>query len=80
MVVCIPKKTLMNEVQRYNNEYVKTGRAMGELGHPEGPQLNLERVSHLIKELRVDGNDIYGKPRFLILLMARSLKTLLKRV
>ena len=42
-----PHKTLMKEVQRYNNEYVKTNRAMGELGHPDGPQLNLERVSHL---------------------------------
>ena len=40
-----PKKTLMKEVQRYNNEYVKTNRAMGELGHPDGPQLNLERVA-----------------------------------
>ena len=66
-----PKKTLMKEVQRYNNEYVKTNRAMGELGHPDGPQLNLERVSHLIKELRVDGNDIYGRQRFSILPMAR---------
>ena len=55
----------MNEVRRYNNEYVKTNRAMGELGHPDGPQLNLERVSHLIKELRVDGNDIYGKAKIL---------------
>ena len=60
-----PQKTLMKEVQRYNNEYVKTSRAMGELGHPDGPQLNLERVSHLIKELRIDGNDVYGKAKIL---------------
>ena len=55
----------MNEVKRYNNEYVKTSRAMGELGHPEGPQLNLERVSHLIKELRIDGDNVYGKAKIL---------------
>ena len=60
-----PSKVLMNEVKRYNNEYVKSSRAMGELGHPEGPQLNLERVSHLIKELRIDGNDVYGKAKIL---------------
>jgi hypothetical protein len=73
-----PKKTLMNEVTRYNNEYVKTGRAMGELGHPEGPQLNLERVSHLIKELRVDGNDIYGKAKILDTPYGKIVKDLVK--
>ena len=73
-----PKKTLMNEVARYNNEYVKTGRAMGELGHPEGPQLNLERVSHLIKELRVDGNDIYGKAKILDTPYGKIVKDLVK--
>ena len=73
-----PKKTLMNEVQRYNNEYVKTNRAMGELGHPDGPQLNLERVSHLIKELRVDGNDIYGKAKILDTPYGKIVKDLVK--
>ena len=73
-----PKKTLMNEVARYNNEYVRTGRAMGELGHPEGPQLNLERVSHLIKELRVDGNDIYGKAKILDTPYGKIVKDLVK--
>ena len=73
-----PKKTLMNEVARYNNEYVKTGRAMGELGHPEGPQLNLERVSHLIKELRVYGNDIYGKAKILDTPYGKIVKDLVK--
>ena len=60
-----PNKVLMNEVKKYNNDYVKSKRAMGELGHPDGPQLNLERVSHLIKELRIDGNDVYGKAKIL---------------
>jgi|TARA_E500000305_G_C4021433_1_gene239056 hypothetical protein len=73
-----PKKTLMNEVTRYNDDYVKTGRAMGELGHPEGPQLNLERVSHLIKELRVDGNDIYGKAKILDTPYGKIVKDLVK--
>ena len=74
-----PKKTLMNEVQRYNNEYVKTNRAMGELGHPDGPKLNLERVSHLIKELRVDGNDIYGRAKILDPPYGKIVKDLVKQ-
>jgi len=73
-----PHKTLMKEVQRYNNEYVKTNRAMGELGHPDGPQLNLERVSHLIKELRVDGNDIYGRAKILDTPYGKIVKDLVK--
>ena len=73
-----PKKTLMKEVKRYNNEYVKTNRAMGELGHPDGPQLNLERVSHLIKELRVDGNDIYGRAKILDTPYGKIVKDLVK--
>lgn len=58
-----PGQVLENEVNRYKNDYVKTGRAMGELGHPEGPTLNLERVSHLIKELNTNGSDITGKAK-----------------
>ena len=73
-----PQKTLMKEVQRYNNEYVKTNRAMGELGHPDGPQLNLERVSHLIKELRIDGNDIYGRAKILDTPYGKIVKDLVK--
>jgi hypothetical protein len=58
-----PTEILTNEVKRYNKEYVKSGRAMGELGHPEGPALNLERVSHLIKELNTEGTNITGKAK-----------------
>ena len=54
-----------NEVTRYNNEYVLQNRAMGEMGHPEGPSINLDRVSHIIKELRVEGNDVYGRAKIL---------------
>ena len=72
-----PNKVLMNEVQKYNNEYVKPQRAMGELGHPEGPSLNLERVSHLIKEMRIDGNDIYGKAKILDTPYGKIVKSLI---
>ena len=44
-----PMETMLKEVNRYNDQYVKTSRAFGELGHPDGPTINLERVSHLIK-------------------------------
>jgi hypothetical protein len=60
-----PKDTLMKEVSRYGKELVESKRAMGELGHPEGPSLNLERVSHIITELREDGNNITGKAKIL---------------
>lgn len=60
-----PKDTLLKEVNRYNEEIVKNNRAMGELGHPEGPSVNLERVSHIIKELYVAGNDVHGKAKIL---------------
>jgi hypothetical protein len=60
-----PKNTLMSEVGRYVKEYVNKNRAMGELGHPEGPTVNLERVSHLIKELRVEGTDVIGKAKIM---------------
>lgn len=53
--------TLRNEVARYNEEYIKTNRALGELGHPDTPTLNLERVSHKIVSLEEDGNTFYGK-------------------
>lgn len=53
--------TLRNEVTRYNEEYIKTNRALGELGHPDTPSLNLERVSHKIVSLEEDGNTFYGK-------------------
>ena len=60
-----PKDTLMKEVSRYGKELVKNKRAMGELGHPEGPSLNLERVSHIITELKESDNNIIGKAKIL---------------
>ena len=53
--------TLRNEVERYNEEFIKTNRALVELGHPDTPTLNLERVSHKIVSLSEDGNSFYGK-------------------
>ena len=60
-----PRNTLMNETNRYNEKYVKKNRALGELGHPEGPTVNLERVSHLITDLDFDGDNIVGKAKIL---------------
>jgi len=60
-----PKDILEKEVARYNKEFVESNRAMGELGHPDGPTVNLERVSHIIKELKQDGNNITGKAKIL---------------
>jgi hypothetical protein len=58
-------ESLNREADRYRDAYIKENRAFGELGHPDTPTINLERVSHLIKELRPDGKDFYGKAKIL---------------
>jgi len=58
-----PTSVLVKEATRYNKEFVEANRAMGELGHPEGPQLNLDRVSHIIKEMKIDGKNIWGRAK-----------------
>jgi hypothetical protein len=60
-----PVETLAKEVERYNESYVKSGRALGELGHPEGPQINLDRVSHLITNLRQEGTNFIGRAKLM---------------
>jgi hypothetical protein len=60
-----PIGVLQKEADRYITEYVNKNRAYGELGHPEGPTINLERVSHMIKELRQDGNNFMGKAKIM---------------
>ena len=60
-----PVNVLETEVNRYINSNVNTNRAYGELGHPDGPNINLERVSHMIKSLRKEGNDFIGKAKIL---------------
>jgi len=72
-----PQPILTKEVQRYNEEFVQKNRAMGELGHPEGPTVNLERVSHIIKDLRVEGKNVYGKAKILETPMGKIAKNLL---
>ena len=60
-----PFKVLDNEVKRYHEEYIKPGRALGELGHPDGPTVNLDRVSHRIVSLKAEGNNFIGKAHIL---------------
>jgi hypothetical protein len=60
-----PKQTMVREVNRYNDEYVKKNRAFGELGHPEGPTINLDRVSHMITDISENGNDFIGTAKIL---------------
>ena len=66
-----PKQTLMREVARYNENFVEKGRALGELGHPDGPTVNLDRVSHKIVSLKEDGNNFIGKAKILSTPMGR---------
>jgi len=58
-------ETLRKEVQRYNESNIVTGRALGELGHPDGPTVNLDRVSHKIVSLKENGNNFIGKAKIL---------------
>ena len=60
-----PKDVLMKEVKRYNQEFVNKKRAFGELGHPDGPTVNLERVSHMITKLYPDGNNFIGEAKIM---------------
>jgi hypothetical protein len=62
---CYPMETLAREVGRYTENYISKGRALGELGHPSGPTVNLDRVSHMITSLREDGNNFIGKAKIL---------------
>lgn len=58
-------KMLKDKVEQYRKEFVEQKRAFGELGHPEGPTINLERVSHMITELKPDGKNFYGKAKIM---------------
>ena len=60
-----PLPVMEREVSRYVNDYINKNRAYGELGHPEGPTINLERVSHMIKELRQEGSNFIGKAKIM---------------
>jgi hypothetical protein len=72
------RESVAREVQRYNENYVNKGRALGELGHPDGPSINLDRVSHNIVELRQNGNDFYGKAKILETPMGQIARNLIE--
>jgi len=74
---CYPINTMMNEVKRYNEAFVSKGRALGELGHPDGPQINLDRVSHKIVALTQEGNNFIGKAQILSTPMGKIAESLL---
>ena len=72
-----PFSVLQKEVNRYNEEYIKTSRALGELGHPDGPTVNLDRVSHRIVSLTEDGTNFKGKAQILDTPMGKIASSLL---
>jgi len=73
-----PFGVLQREVKNYNNKFVKEGRALGELGHPMGPTINLDRVSHLITELYEDGKNFIGKAKIMDTPNGKIVKNLLE--
>jgi hypothetical protein len=72
------REVLTQAVDRYVNEQVKTGRAVGELNHPDGPSINLDKVSHRITELKWDGNNVIGKALILDTPMGQIVKGLVE--
>lgn len=72
-----PKEIMRKEVDRYRTEQIDKKRAMGELGHPEGPTLNLDRVSHMITSLKEDGDNWVGKAKILDTPMGNIVKNLM---
>jgi len=72
-----PCQTLQKEVGRYNESFVQKGRALGELGHPDGPTVNLDRVSHKIVRLEQKGNNFIGKAQLLETPMGKIAKSLI---
>ncbi len=74
---CYPVDILQKEVSRYNTEYILAERALGELGHPEGPQINLDRVSHKIISMKQHGSDFHGRAKILDTPMGKIAKNLI---
>ena len=72
-----PMETLQKEVNRYNEAHVQSGRALGELGHPDGPTVNLDRVSHKITSLRESGSNFIGRAKILDPPMGQIAKSLI---
>jgi len=72
-----PKPILEKEVQRYNDQYIAKNRAYGELGHPDSPTINLDRVSHMIKSLKLEGNNFIGRAKILDTPYGKIVKSLI---
>jgi hypothetical protein len=72
-----PMEVLDREVKRYSDTYITSNRAFGELGHPDGPTINLDRVSHMIKELYRDGDNYVGKAKIMDTPMGKIVKNLI---
>jgi|TARA_A100000164_G_scaffold24817_1_gene19503 Prohead core protein protease. len=72
-----PMEVLQKEVNRYNKEYINEKRAFGELGHPDGPTVNLERASHMITSLKPDGKNFIGEAKILKTPMGEIVKSLM---
>ena len=70
-----PSQVLEKEMNRYNKDFIQTKRALGELGHPDSPQINGDRVSHLITEMKRDGSNFVGKAKILGTPMGEIVKT-----
>lgn len=62
---CYPAEIMEKEVERYSNAFIKTNRALGELGHPDGPSINLDRVSHMITSLVKEGSNYIGRAKLM---------------
>ena len=73
-----PMETLRREVGRYNENHIQSGRALGELGHPEGPTVNLDRVSHKIVSLKESGSNFVGKAKILNTPMGKIASSLIE--
>ena len=72
-----PVELLAREVARYNKQYVDESRAYGELGHPDGPNINLDRVSHMVKAMTQDGTNFIGKAKIIDTPMGKIVKSLM---
>lgn len=73
-----PKEIMHKEVERYNESYVKANRALGELGHPDGPAINLDRVSHMIVSLKEEGDNYIGRAKLMDTPMGNIAKGLIE--
>ena len=73
-----PMETLRREVSRYNENHIQSGRALGELGHPEGPTVNLDRVSHKIVSLKESGSNFIGKAKIMNTPMGKIASSLIE--